>query len=182
MTEHTTNHSLPYPDGSDGPDGAGQVAALALALDTAIVYRTVSGITSRWNGTVWQPWDSDWASITGGLVTSGIGVSYTTCQSRYRGGKLVVRAMATITSVGSGSIQFTLPSALDAAYTALLGNGYINKSGTKYRIVPDYGVSSTQVVFRYQSDLLGGTTVATVSAPVTLAAGDEIEFMIEVDV
>lgn len=36
MTEHTTHLNLPYPDGSDGPDGAGQIAALALALDSQL--------------------------------------------------------------------------------------------------------------------------------------------------
>lgn len=33
MTEHTTRMNLPYPDGTDGPDGSGQIAALALAID-----------------------------------------------------------------------------------------------------------------------------------------------------
>jgi hypothetical protein len=33
MTQHSPNLNLPYPDGTDSPDGAGQIAALALAID-----------------------------------------------------------------------------------------------------------------------------------------------------
>lgn len=48
MTEHTNTLNLPYPDGSDGPDGAGGISALALAIE-AYFGRSYQGFSTASN-------------------------------------------------------------------------------------------------------------------------------------
>lgn len=73
------------------------------------------GITYRWNGTAWKPWDSDWISFN--TVTNGffIEVETWTSRYRYRSGRVLQELAGKIIAIQTGNFSMTQPVPADAA-------------------------------------------------------------------
>lgn len=59
----TTNYGLPYPELTDPPDGAGQIKALATAVDAELLRRVIGQHGRSFTSTAWPCPNGGWTNI-----------------------------------------------------------------------------------------------------------------------
>lgn len=83
------------------------VGQLGTALD--------SGITYRWMGAVWDPWDSTWIGYSPTWTIPGATIFLAKSRYRYRGGAVLMESMVTLNAGPiNGEVYVTAPTAIDA--------------------------------------------------------------------
>jgi len=125
----TPNFALPYPELGDAPNGAGQIQALAAAVDTALLNQqtTVEQQISEVSGSTWA-WTVGNATLEGGrpyiLDPAALSVPLPNPNGVYEIEVLADYATPAKTVTVAGA-QVTLP----AGATANIQTGYLNASG-----------------------------------------------------
>lgn len=161
---NTSNLSLPYPAGSDAPNGPAAIAALANAVDGWLI-----------NLPTWKPYTCTWtAATTNPVLGNG------TIAARYMElGATVfcagVLLAGSTTTFGAGTWQFSLPVTAKFASPPLLmpGSSYLFDNST-----PANRQGATTVLF--DADTFYVQTVAAGSvgavAPFTWVNGDRLQW------
>lgn len=164
--------------------GARDAAILSPALGSKTVL-TSDEITSRWNGSAWVAWESDWITYTPTLTNVAVGTGGSALNSaryRYTSGVVEVDIRLVLGSSGAsvGSIPtITLPvtsRALTHTNMVFPGFGSIHDtSASDLRVAFMQATSTTVARFAHIVPSGIGFTVPTATVPWTWAAGDSFQ-------
>jgi hypothetical protein len=206
----TPIRALPYPLPTDPPDGSGAVYALASELDKQLpqlaatvpaltagtlvgARAVVAGIDYRWNGSAWQPWDSDWQSNSLGVqgFAGGYGASNGWVSSgsawRYRAGRVLYRGQVVVNGGGAvtGQVAVSIPvaarTAPGAKTTGVVFFVDSSDASSSYRLTPF--INGGNMLFYTPANYQGRLNLrADANNPVVVAQSDAYQWEVEYDV
>jgi len=147
-------------------------------------YQIDAGVTYRYSGTTWQPWDSD-VLVHSSPFGSGVTVGNGTVNASYRHSGYMVECWGGFvlgsTSAVTGAIRLNAPVTLNSRYlsvfTVLSGDVTVNDTGTATYAGSPVVQSSTTLI-DLMVDGAGGTyrtpTNMSSSVPMTFVTNDRI--------